>query len=61
MNMTLKEWIGVILLVLAGGILYIVFEGDIIKGLMFFVAGILIDIGVDHLMLKWEKKRGEVD
>jgi len=60
MDFSWKEISGYLLLALAGGLIYVIFE-EWWKGLLFFVASILIDIGVDHIMLKWEKARGEVD
>lgn len=60
LRMTRKQWVGVGLAVVAALVLYLVFEGDPVKAGGLFLAGALLDIGLDYLMTKVEKARGDI-
>ena len=56
----MTRYLGYLVLVLAGGLLYVVFD-DPWKGLGLFAASLLIDYGLDMALLRHEKDTGQID
>lgn len=54
-----KKLVAALMLAIGGAAMYLVVE-DVKKGVLLVIGSILLDLGVDEVVLLWEKRRGEL-